>query len=80
MQELKSDLKNSKSFKEKLLDGAGLDDSQIIKMQDLYLNQNDPSMQYAKTESIELKMGANVVTFAKEIKKNDIENVVNDFN
>ena len=38
MLEMKSDLKNSKSFKEKLLDGAGLDDSQIINMQDMYLN------------------------------------------
>ena len=59
---MKSDLNNSRSFKEKLLDGVGMEDSMTMNTQDLDFDKNDPSLVYEKTESLEMKEGSNVTT------------------
>ena len=77
---MKSDLNNSRSFKEKLLDGVGMDDSQIINTQDLNFDKNDPSLVFEKTETLEIKDCANSTTLGWDVEMKKTIDLTNEFN
>ena len=77
---MKSDLNNSRSFKEKLLDGVGMDDSQIINTQDLFFDQNDPSLVYEQTDALEIMDNSNATTLGWDVDLKKTIDLTDEFN